>query len=260
MRKVFFILLSLLLLPVVFASVNWFDPSQQTQEATNMVKQFLYDFRYELASLSIAAVAAVGLQMAIGKYGKLAKGRSLNMVTVVLFISIFLMVYVSGWAQYFIPFVGFLTIAGVGVILFALYKGLHDNEVKPWDSLVGIGGCFFLALFSLNTGNIFLFLIFATGSVIFVFKLLIDLKEVVGLGEGQSWRDFLTGTDSEPEVDPDLVSDPDNPDLPADLTACGELIDEAGSEVEEAISSIESAGNQLTELLNDLAKELGGAP
>ncbi|MBD3312659.1 hypothetical protein GF352_04375 [archaeon] len=155
MRRSLLIVLSLLVITAATASLfpeEPYDPSQDLSTASNFFQEFVIRFRQELASLSIAAVAAMGIRAALSKYSQLMDDRSLNVTSVVLFLAMFLLVYVSPVWQYFYPIIGYLLIAGFGVIVWTMFSGLRDAKAEPWDKIVGSIGCFVLAWISFLLG------------------------------------------------------------------------------------------------------------
>ncbi len=197
MRKV--LLLLLLLTPVLADEYSLYSFS---------LKDFVNEYSDALSSLSMAAIAAVGLNLALKKYFKgSSDAKSVTIITIALFIAIFLLIYNSELYQLFVPFVGYTLITGFGAVLFGVYKGLRESKLEPFDKLVGSFGSFFISWISFVLGLFFIGVVFA-GIGVLMFLAAIPRLDKLGLSFGKKTRE-VSDDELEEEENVEVVPETD---------------------------------------------------
>ncbi len=255
--SVFIILSLLVLLPSIAVAevygtqtgIGYF----QTMDSDSFVVGFLKSYYAEITSLSIAAVAAIGLQLSLKKYSKFGDDKSINTLTVIVFIAMFLMIYSAGLYSYFIPFIGYLVLTGIGVLIWGVYKGLNESKMEPFDKLVGAGGAFFLSWFAYMSGLFFASIILGVFGVLLILYALPSLDKL-GLSFGGKGGKGGRGDGDVVDVsegDSDVKGISDGSDYSAEL-------DSVKSSVSEALDSLKEAGESLSKLLSELKEKVEG--
>jgi len=169
--------------PVILTLLCLTPVLAQTEDLTVSIKGFFDTYKNELASMAIAAVAAMGLQAALKKYSQF-EGSSLNAVVMVLFIGIFILIYSTGAYQLFAGFIGFVAIAGIGSILWGTFKGMESAGInKQWSQLLISIGFFVMAGFAWAFSIDWLALILIIIGIVMLFMAFKEIK-VGGAGAG----------------------------------------------------------------------------
>jgi len=256
MRKGIFILLALIILAPVTAQSIWgYDASQELDEAANFIEVFLNSFSAELSSLSIAALAAVGFLIGLKRSkfkSSLGDDRGMNVIAIVIFITVFLMVRVTDMYIYFVPFMGFVMIVGLGVVLWGVYSGLSESKIEPWDKIMGAAGCFFLAWFAIMVGLLWVSVILGAAGVILL------LMGLTGKELGDLWKGFRksisrkdkTGSSPEDIISDDEIDETDAP--PVTEENFDEIVKAVQTSVASMVNDLDKAQNELIKLLKEL--------
>lgn len=253
MRRLFLIVLSLCLITAATATPfpeEPYDPSQDLSTASNFFQEFVIRFHRELAALSIAAVAAMGIRAALSKYSQLMDDRSLNVTSVVLFLAMFLLVYVSPIWEYFYPIIGYLLIAGFGVIVWTMFSGLRDARAEPWDKIVGGIGCFVLAWISFLLGLYFVAIGLGAAGLLLVLLAIPSFNDAVkrsGVGKLFSKR-AKPGADDWADLDEDEAIETDD--------GYESVLDESEALIEEFNNDLLAAGRAMEKALDKIKEGL----
>ncbi|HLE06052.1 MAG TPA: hypothetical protein VI790_01765 [Candidatus Nanoarchaeia archaeon] len=149
--KLGILFITLLILSPVLAQTT-----DELGEASNQIQTFLITFAPELSALGVAAIAAMGIKVALKKVPNFGDDNVLNGVVVAIFLAIFVLVYTSGLVIFFAPAVGFMVLAGFGSILWAIRKGMTDTggEMKSFGNIIGGLGCLLLAWFAMQVSTL----------------------------------------------------------------------------------------------------------
>jgi len=244
MRAGFFILSSLLVLAPVVAQfyTDPYDPGEYLSDAANFVEEFVFSFGPELASLSIAAVAAVGVMIGL-KRSKMAgfDDRSLNILVVVVFIAMFLMVYSSRLYIYFVPFLGYLVIAGLGMLIWGIYDGLHKSNIEPFDKIIAAAGCFFLSWFALMSGLLWVSIGLSVVGIVLLLAALPAFRDLLGkIGLGGRSASRASKKDDEEISESEAIKSDEGYD---------ESLKKAKELLTELIASMKEGGDELFKAL-----------
>ncbi len=202
------LLLFLLLTPVLAEEYSLYSFS---------LKEFVSEYADALSSLSMAAIAAVGLNLALKKYFKHdSDAKSVTIITIALFLAIFLLIYNSALYQLFVPFVGYTLITGFGAVLFGVYKGLREAKLEPFDRLIGSFGSFFISWISFVLGLFFLGVIFS-GIGVLMFLTAIPRLDKLGLSFGNKSKKSSDSEELKEEEDVEVVPKADYDSLLNDV-------------------------------------------
>lgn len=261
--------LGLLFITLLIISPVLAQTANELSEASNQIQAFLITFAPELSALAVAAIAAMGIKVALKKVPNFGDDNVLNGVVVAIFLAIFVLVYTSGLVIFFAPAVGFMVLAGFGSILWAVRKGMNDTggEMKSFGNIIGGLGCLLLAWFAMQISNLggggtamtWAAIGFGVIGAVLLFVGAKELKLFEGIKFGSGASNGGTGapsTESEDPVDDEgldteAVSDPIKSD--DEYTA---TVDEVKQEFNSAMTDLKNSEEKLKELLKELTDGL----